>query len=411
MQSACGCQKAGLAERQPWTNVTDDRSVLRPQISPMPFPPPPSEPDIDADALEIATLKWLNPAFLEQNLAVPIGISDGRLVLAMAKPDDQTTIDALHFASGRDILPVAMDAAEISGRLAIPVGREASANEREEAASNALPCLAIEQAGCRAFLSDGAEMRLAHDDDRAAWLAITPAFNKRQIVDVLVPHWAMMQIDLQTFPQSPRHLHEQLTRLAPVMPSQLAWTQPQISDGANASVTVVRRAWLDQRLGAIERASGLTLRAVTAAGHVPLQYSTPRARLRNRLMASVLVAALVGASAVSWISGRSNSGDVPRNVAQTKMVRTKPAPDIGMVAPSASLPANSAGAPAPPTIVGIVGRLPDGAEVLVRTAPGKTSSVKLGETVSGWQLVGVAADRATFEIGGLRREVVLKPVQ
>ncbi len=378
----------------------------------MPFSPPPSEPDIDADVQEIAALKWLNPGFLERNLAVPVGLSDGQLVLAMANPDDQSTIDALHFASGRKVLPVAMDAAEICGLLAIPVGDAAPAIGHGPTANSAPPHLRIEQAGCTAFLGNGAEIRVASDEDQAAWRAITPALKKHQLVDVVVPEWATMQIDLPGFPQNARQLREQLIRLAPVMPSQLAWTQPQIGEGGAASVTVVRRAWLGERLGAIERASGLTLRAVAADGHLPLQFSSPRTRLRNRLKAGALAAALVAVLAGSWMIGRPNSAGISRSaVANSQTSGPKAESPIVRPPPLASAPAQSAGGPAPPSIVGIVGRLPDGAEVLVRIAPGRTSSVKIGEEALGWKLIGVAADRAVFERAGLRREVVLKPVQ
>lgn len=78
----------------------------------------------------------------------------------------------------------------------------------------------------------------------------------------------------------------------------------------------------------------------------------------------------------------------------------------------ASLPPLFAGTSAAsgphPQLLGIAGRLPDDAEALVRTGPGKSQSLRLGATVMGWTLVAIAADRATFEQAGERYEAVLK---
>ncbi len=370
----------------------------------MPQSQSPSVPGGEQDLREAAALGSLSPEFLARILAVPIGHSEGRLVFAMAEPGNVDALAALRFATGRDIVPVAMDAAEIRKLLAEPGSRAAGKDERAgKASSSSAPSIRIEHSGCTLLRADGSEVRFTRDDDRQVWRLLTPELKAQGPIEVIVPDWASMQIGLPSFPQNARLLREQIISLAPVVVSDLAWAQPQMGEDGKAAVSVVRRAWLDERLGAIERASGLTLRAVTAASRQPLLYAPPRRRQRSRAVAGVMAAVLVAALLASWTMSRPGPVIAQRGPVTSQSGAEKAAPPI-------AVPPNSAVVRDPPAIVGIVGRLPDGAEVLVRTAPGQTSSVRIGETVLGWKLAEVGADRAVFEMGALRREVVLKPV-
>lgn len=58
-----------------------------------------------------------------------------------------------------------------------------------------------------------------------------------------------------------------------------------------------------------------------------------------------------------------------------------------------------------PELIGIVGRLPDDVEVLLRMPEGQTRSIGLGESIGDWRLVSAAADRAVFTDKG--RQVIL----
>lgn len=371
----------------------------------MPQSQSPSVPGGEQDLREAAALGSLNPEFLARILAVPIGHCEGRLVFAMAEPGNRDAIAALRFATGRDIVPVAMDAVEIRKLLAEPGSRAAGKDGRAgKANSSSAPSIRIEHSGCTLLRADGSEVRFTSDDDRQAWRLLTPELKAQGSIEVIVPDWASMQIGLPSFPQNARLLREQITCLAPVVVSDLAWAQPQMGEGGKAAVSVVRRAWLDERLGAIERASGLTLRAITADSRQPLLYASPRKRHRSRAVAGVVTAVLVAALVASWSMGRPGTVMAQRSAVTSQRGAEKASPPI-------AVPPNPGTVPDPPAIVGIVGRLPDGAEVLVRTAPGQTSSVRIGESVQGWKLAGVGADRAVFEMGALRREVVLKPVQ
>ncbi|MEO7550586.1 MAG: hypothetical protein ABIT09_05535 [Croceibacterium sp.] len=63
----------------------------------------------------------------------------------------------------------------------------------------------------------------------------------------------------------------------------------------------------------------------------------------------------------------------------------------------------------PPELIGVAGRLPNDAEVLLRAADGSSITLRMGESAQGWTLVAIAADRATFERGAERQVVIIDP--
>lgn len=70
--------------------------------------------------------------------------------------------------------------------------------------------------------------------------------------------------------------------------------------------------------------------------------------------------------------------------------------------------AEAAEAPADaPQLAGIAGRLGDDAVALVRTGDGTTRTLRIGESVDGWQLVSLAIDAAFFARGTQRVRVPL----
>lgn len=60
-----------------------------------------------------------------------------------------------------------------------------------------------------------------------------------------------------------------------------------------------------------------------------------------------------------------------------------------------------------PQLMGIVGRLGDDAVALVRGADGASRTLRIGESVDGWQLVSLAIDAAFFTRGNQRVRVPL----
>lgn len=70
-------------------------------------------------------------------------------------------------------------------------------------------------------------------------------------------------------------------------------------------------------------------------------------------------------------------------------------------AEAADLPADA------PQLAGIVGRLGEDAVALVRGGDGTTRTLRVGESVDGWQLVSLAIDAAFFTRGTQRVRVPL----
>jgi len=63
--------------------------------------------------------------------------------------------------------------------------------------------------------------------------------------------------------------------------------------------------------------------------------------------------------------------------------------------------------PDAPQLVGVAGRLGADAVALVRTGEGTTRTLRIGESVDGWQLVSLAIDAAFFTRGTQRVRVPL----
>ncbi|WP_109806428.1 hypothetical protein [Sphingosinithalassobacter portus] len=60
-----------------------------------------------------------------------------------------------------------------------------------------------------------------------------------------------------------------------------------------------------------------------------------------------------------------------------------------------------------PDLIGIVGRLGDGAVALVRLADGSSRTIGIGESVDGWRLDALAIDAASFTRGGRQIRVAI----
>lgn len=66
-------------------------------------------------------------------------------------------------------------------------------------------------------------------------------------------------------------------------------------------------------------------------------------------------------------------------------------------------------ADAPPELAGIAGRLPDDAVALLRLADGGTHGLRRGESVAGWRVTRIDADRVHLARGREERVLVLPP--
>jgi hypothetical protein len=128
-------------------------------------------------------------------------------------------------------------------------------------------------------------------------------------------------------------------------------------------------------------------------------------------------AALAGAGGVAVLMptillapGSAHRTAVPLSPAMP--LEVKPAPPLATVferplfgaAPEGEAEALPADAPG---LVGIVGRLGGDAVALVRTHDGATRTLRIGESVDGWQLANLAIDAAFFTRGAQRVRVPL----
>lgn len=104
----------------------------------------------------------------------------------------------------------------------------------------------------------------------------------------------------------------------------------------------------------------------------------------------------------------------PVAVAGLSQARTAPlfSPGRAQPPPPQSPEEAAAAAAAPqaqpmPTLVGLVSRAGGRGVALVRSSNGQTVTIAPGQSVDGWQLVGIGRDRATFAANGERRVAAL----
>lgn len=116
--------------------------------------------------------------------------------------------------------------------------------------------------------------------------------------------------------------------------------------------------------------------------------------------AALLALAAIGLGHAGWW--------VPRQPEPLPLAASEPG--IERLAPLFARQDEAASAPDQlvPELLGVAGRLPDDAEVLVRTASGKSDRLRIGASAAGWTVVAIAADSATFEREGVRKIVRLK---
>lgn len=63
-----------------------------------------------------------------------------------------------------------------------------------------------------------------------------------------------------------------------------------------------------------------------------------------------------------------------------------------------------------PELIGVAGRLPDDAQILLRMPEGNTQTVAIGGNLKGWTLKSIAADRAVLEKDGEQIVLTIAPL-
>ena len=150
--------------------------------------------------------------------------------------------------------------------------------------------IAIGESGVTVRLTGGDEFRLAFGRDPEGWRALRGRLAGCQPIIAVVAATATFDLCMSGVPTGWRHLRRAVAEAAPVVPDQLAWTRPRQLGAGQPAVTAVRRAWLDERLGLLERAAGGVLQPVAEADLAPFLYRSPAAR--RRLSVTLAIAAL-----------------------------------------------------------------------------------------------------------------------
>lgn len=199
----------------------------------------------------------------------------------------------------------------------------------------------IGEAGVTVRLPGGEEARLAFGSDRDEWHALRGQLASHQTVTTVVPAAATFDLRLPELPRTRRRLRQVVAEIAPVVPGQLVWTRPRQLGPGQPAVTVVRRTWLDERVGLLEGATDLVLEPVAEHNLSPFLYRSPAARHRMTITLAILALPLVALAllrfAPVWREGK------------TAAVHSAPAGPVAEVFASPSLAA---------TVTALAARLP-----------------------------------------------------
>ncbi len=121
---------------------------------------------------------------------------------------------------------------------------------------------------------------------------------------ILVPAHATLDIALPAMPRTRRDMARLLQDHAPIAPEQIARTDAVPAAGETATVTVVRRGWLDDTIGRLERETGALLHARTADGAQAFRYRSPATKRAWSITLACWGAALIAftAAGVSYFA-------------------------------------------------------------------------------------------------------------
>lgn len=128
----------------------------------------------------------------------------------------------------------------------------------------------------------------------------------------LVPTSQCFEIALPNAPTGRRDLLAMLADHAPVLPEHLAWTDPIAGPAQGAKIIVVRREWLDEFVGDLERTQGCIMEARTEHDHLPFRYHSPASRrARSVTLGTWIVSLIVAGIAILAMPGRKEQADPP----------------------------------------------------------------------------------------------------
>ncbi|MEO6092057.1 MAG: hypothetical protein ABIT04_09640 [Novosphingobium sp.] len=343
----------------------------------------------------------LNPAFLLEHQIAPLSVRGQTLEVGLRNINDGDAIAALRFATGLEIEARAMTEAEwVQWSAALARAVETNCAEA-----------ALELGETTVHVRSPPECEGSFSvTDRKAWSALRAQLGKRPVVTLTLREEATWRMELAEVPRDLGELRRLLEARSPVRLDQIAWSTPLASvAGLPATVYCVRKTWLRARLATVRRELGAEAVTIIDAGGSRFDFKTEQPRRRVETVAAVCGLALaVGAvSAGGWggVQGLSRHAEAPG--------RSAPQGVAGAVSSPAPHPAAIPLAPVNNgaehfELVGIVGRLPVDAVALVRPPWGKTVTLRVGDSLLGWTLTSISADRVTLVKAQARQELVME---
>ncbi len=181
------------------------------------------------------------------------------------------------------------------------------------------------------WTSEAGEATFITRGDAQAVKAIRGEIGRQKRVALKVAESATLKIRLIRMPKTRAETRSMLRDLSPVPLGEVAWTRPRPLD-EGATLTLVKRAWLDPRVAEIETALGIEPRVIVEPDGDLLVYRSPAHRRRNMVTRAV-VAASIAIAAVALNMSRDTEGVAVAEVADAGFGTL---PDHGAVARTVS---------------------------------------------------------------------------
>lgn len=232
--------------------------------------------------------------------------------------------------------------------------------------------LRIEEHGFTALFAGDDPVHI-EPQDRAGWDNLRTALHGRRRLALHVPVAARLDLALPAGPQRGRAARVMLAAASPMPLSELAWTRPIPTEEGGAKVTLVRRAWLDPRVEAVEHALGIVPHVIVEPDGAPLLYRSPRERRRLTITtATMILSAVIAATALASLQdGQPSAADIP-----AAAIDPLPAGD----AVAATIAALAAAVPADAAVLAIAADGTGGASIEVSTANPNMLGVAIAST-------------------------------
>ncbi len=356
--------------------------------------------------------------FLLRREIVPLGVSEGTLTLGMRDVGDVDAIAAMRFATRLEIAPVPIGEHEWAGwRQALtaalaPRYRWATRLRRQRRGSGARRIAAsADRRNATIFLGERSVHVRADDyiaafdaDDRRAWSRLAAHIGAGSSVRVLLLAEAVWQIKLSPVAYGEMELEHELARKCPLPIERLTWASRADNEpGMDVLLGVVHKSWLRQRAATIERRLSPT--SLTISDEQGRRFAIPKptveATWQTATAAAMMVACLV--VLMAQVRNPSNAAGVRRASAAAEIPREGPTKT------PLPIPTTAIDQASQFELVGVVGRLPRDGVALVRPAWGKTVILRIGDSLLGWRLASITADRVRLVRGAEFRDIVLKP--